>query len=153
MDLTQRITTLTESILGEGQFLVDLHLSLKKSPGKILVLVDGDQGINIDACAEISRELSKQLDDMGLMDGNYNLEVSTPGVDQPLKLKRQYTKHIGRKLKVKTADKQVEGRLKEIAGDQIVIEQEVGKGKTKEIVTELIPFSAIDKAFVLVSFK
>lgn len=154
MDLTAEIRQLVEPNLAPDQFLVDVLVSAKKSPGKVLVLLDGDQGINIDTCAEISRQLSKALDERNLIGDNYLLEVSTPGVDQPLKLKRQYHKHVGRSLKIKLQDgTQVEGKLAELKAEEIVLSQEIGSGKKKETKTVTIPFAAVDKTFVLVSFK
>ena len=141
-------------MLAPDQFVVDVIVSTKKNPGKVLVLLDGDQGINIDACANVSRQLSKSLDERNLMGDNYLLEVSTPGVDQSLKLKRQYHKHIGRTLKLKLADgSQFEGKLKEVGADTVIVTQEVGTGKHKESKEQTVDFAAIDKAFVLVSFK
>jgi ribosome maturation factor RimP len=153
MDLTEEIRKMTESRLAPGQFLVDVIVTAKKGPGKVLVLLDGDEGINIDDCAEISRQLSKALDESSLLDANYFLEVSTPGVDHPLRLKRQYPKHIGRTLKVKLTDKLVEGKLVGMVEEKIVLEQETGTGKKKETTTIEIPFGEIEKAFVMVSFK
>jgi ribosome maturation factor RimP len=153
MDLSEEIRNLAEGKLTPEQFIVDVIISSKKGPRKVLVIMDGDQGVNIDDCAEVSRHISKQLDEKGLIDDNYLLEVSTPGLDHPLKLKRQYTKNIGRGLKVKLRDKTVEGKLTEVSEDVIVLTEEVGSGKKKELKTSAIPFSEIDKAFVLVSFK
>jgi ribosome maturation factor RimP len=154
MDLTAEIRQLVEPNLAPDQFLVDVLVSAKKSPGKVLVLLDGDQGINIDTCAEISRQLSKALDERNLIGDNYLLEVSTPGVDQPLKLKRQYYKHIGRSLRIKLLDgTQVEGKLAEVKEDEVALTQELGSGKKKETKTVNIPFASVDKTFVLVSFK
>jgi ribosome maturation factor RimP len=153
MDLSDEIKKLTEPALAEDQFIVDVIAASKNGPGKILVIVDGDRGINIDACAEISRKLSKALDDAGLMQHNYLLEVSTPGVEHPLRLKRQYTKHIGRSLKIKLREEIVEGKLVALDGDNVTLSYETGSGKTKETQTRIIPFADIEKAFVLVSFK
>jgi ribosome maturation factor RimP len=153
MDQMEEIRKLAESKLIPGQFIVDITVSAKKGPGKVLVLVDADQGITIDDCAEISRQLSKALDDSSLLMDHYMLEVSTPGVDYPLRLKRQYVKNIGRKLKIKLSDKILEGKLMEVKTESIVLAQETGTGKIKEIVTAEVLFSAIEKAFVLVSFK
>ncbi|HEY0742123.1 MAG TPA: ribosome maturation factor RimP [Chryseosolibacter sp.] len=154
MDLNAEIRQLVEPHLAPDQFLVDVVVTAKKGPGKVLVLLDGDNGINIDTCAEISRQLSKSLDERNLIGDNYLLEVSTPGVDQPLKLKRQYHKHVGRSLKVKLLDgTQVEGKLAEVKEDEIVLNQEIGSGKKKETKTIDVPFAAVDKTFVLVSFK
>jgi ribosome maturation factor RimP len=154
MDLNAEIRQLVESTLAPDQFVVDILVSNKKNPGKVMVLLDGDQGINIDVCAEVSRQLSKTLDERNLMGDNYLLEVSTPGVDHPLKLKRQYHKHIGRSFRLKLQDgTQTEGRLAEIKEDELVLSQETGTGKKKETQMINIAFPSIDKAFVLVSFK
>jgi ribosome maturation factor RimP len=152
MERTEEIRKLAESALAESQFIVDILTSFK-GQNKVLVIVDGDQGLHIDDCAEISRKLSKALDESGFMDENYMLEVSTPGVEHPLKLKRQYVKNIGRKLKIKLADKTVEGRLSEVHEGSIIVTQEVGMGKKKETQTLEIPFAEIEKTFVLISFK
>jgi ribosome maturation factor RimP len=153
MDQAEEIRKLAESRLAPGQFLVDVIVSSKNGPGKVLLLVDADQGMTIDDCAEISRQLSKALDESPLLTDAYMLEVSTPGVDQPLKLKRQYVKNIGRKLKVKLADAIREGRLTEVNDERIVLAEETGTGKKKETVNIEVSFAAIEKAFVLVSFK
>jgi ribosome maturation factor RimP len=153
MDLSEEIRNLAGSKLAPGQFIVDVIISAKKGPKKVLVIVDGDHGFNIDDCAELSRYVSKALDDGGQIDDNYLLEVSTPGVDHPLKLKRQYIKNIGRGLKVKLQEKTVEGKLAEVLEEKIILTQEIGSGKKKETQNIEIPFADIDKAFVLVSFK
>lgn len=153
MELSEEIRHLTESNLLQGQFVVDIVASSKPGPKKISVILDGDQGVGIDDCAELSRKLSKALDDSGLIEENYLLEVSTPGIDHPLKLKRQYKKNIGRRLKVKLHDKIVEGKLTDVDEDKITLVQEAGAGKKKETETVEVSFSSIDKAFVLISFK
>lgn len=153
MDLSEEIRKLAESKLTAGQFIVDVISSARQGPKKVLVVVDADQGINIDECAVISRQLSEALDESGLIADNYLLEVSTPGLDQPLKLRRQYVKNVGRNLKLKLQDGIVEGKLMEVQEDQIVLARETGVGKHKEVQTVVIPFTHIDKAFVLVSFK
>lgn len=153
MDLSEEIRKLAESKLAPNQFIVDVITSPKIGTKKILVIVDADEGFSIDDCAELSRQLSKALDETNLIDDNYLLEVSTPGVEHPLKLKRQYKRNVGRKLKIKVQDKVVEGRLAEVDDDKVTLTQEIGSGKKTEIETVVIPFSEIDKAFVLVSFK
>jgi ribosome maturation factor RimP len=153
-DLTSRIKEMAASLLkDEAHFVVDVIASFKGNPKKLLVILDGDQGIGIDDCAELSRELSKALDETNLIDGAFMLEVSTPGVDQPLKNKRQYVKNIGRKVRVKVADKAEEGKLVAVHDDRIEILQETGSGKKKEEKVIEIPFEIIDKTIVLISFK
>ena len=138
---------------GADQFIVDVIITSKRGPKKILIILDGDAGINIDDCANLNRELSKELEALPSLQDSYLLEVSTPGLDQPLKLKRQYRKNIGRRLNVKVADRTVEGKLMSVTDDKITLEQESLVGKQKQVVTMDIEFSEIDKSFVLVSFK
>ncbi|HYG18927.1 MAG TPA: ribosome maturation factor RimP [Ohtaekwangia sp.] len=154
MDATDEIKRIVEETLTDpSQFLVEVLVSAKKGPKKVLIIIDGDNGISIDDCALVSREVSARLDESGLLDDSYLLEVSTPGLDHPLKLERQYRKNIGRKLKVKLPDRTAEGKLTEVGANKIVLEEETGAGKKKEIVRLDIEFSQIEKAFVLVSFK
>jgi len=124
----------------------------KHKPWKFTVIVDGDQGIMIDDCAALSRALNESLE--GEISDPYTLEVSTPGLDHPLKLKRQYKKNIGRGLKVVRKDKSiVNGALKQTEEEKIVLETEIGLGKKTEVKIIEIPFTEIEKAFVTVSFK
>jgi ribosome maturation factor RimP len=154
MEMLDEIRGIAESKLTDpSQFLVDVVLSARKGPKKLLIIIDGDNGITIDDCSNLSREISKVLDESGLIDENYMLEVSTPGVDHPLKFHRQYKKNIGRKLKLKLADKVIEGKLTDVKDDSITISQETGTGKKLQTTTLNLTFSEIEKAFVIVSFK
>lgn len=153
MDLAEEIRKRTASVLAGDQFIVDVRVSARQRPLKIFVTVDGDKGVGIDDCALISRNLSKLMDEGGVVDDNYTLEVSTPGVDQPLKLKRQYYKNLGRKMKISIRDQVVEGTLASVTDDAIELEQQTGSGKKKEKTTVSVPFSSIEKAFVLISFN
>ena len=154
MDVVEEIRNLTARNLSPDKFVVEVLISGKKIPKRVLVIIDGDRGITIDDCAELSRALSKEFDDRAIFgDENYLLEVSTPGLDHPLKMKRQYFKNTGRNLKVTTKEGIIEGKLKEVTDDKIVLVRETGTGKKKEINETEIPFPEIDKAFVMVSFK
>lgn len=154
MDLVEEIRNVAVRNLSPDKFVIEVLVSGKKIPKRVLITIDGDHGITIDDCADLSRKVSKELDEQGFFgEEDYLLEVSTPGVDQPLKLKRQFVKNIGRNLKVKVHENITEGKLKEVSEDQIVLAQETGTGKKKEVKEVTIPFSEIDKAFVQVSFK
>lgn len=155
MDITEKIKDLAQSHLKDpGHFVVDVILS-KHKPYKVSVILDGDQGITIDDCSLLSRALSGDLDNVDLIKDNYTLEVGTPGLDQPLRLKRQFVKNIGRQLKVHRKDKAiVQGFLKEADNERVLLETELNvKGKKKEFTQIEIPFSEIEKAIVMVSFK
>jgi len=156
MEIVEEIKNIAMTKLADpSQFIVDVVVSARKGPKKVLVLLDGDNGITIDDCANLSRDLSKALDEQDWMNDSYTLEVSTPGLDQPLALERQFKKNIGRLLKVKrVGDGVLEGRLAEVfEKDKIILTQKTGSGKKEETKTLEIPFTEIEKAFVLVSFK
>ncbi len=155
MELIDKVRELAQnSLTDESQFLVEVKLASKSGPGRVLVILDGDQGVTIEACAKVSRALSNALDEIGLIDDNYTLEVTTPGLDHPLKLKRQYYKNIGRGFKVHTKEKAlVEGKLLEVNDERIILQQEIKDGKKVDVKTIEIPFEHIEKAFVMVSFK
>lgn len=153
-DLVSEIRKMAQALLkDESHFIVDVIATFKGNPGKLLVTVEGDKGIGIDDCAELSRELSKALDENNLIEAAFMLEVSTPGLDQPLKSKRQYVKNVGRNIRVRQADQVEEGKLTAVHDDRIEIVQQIGSGKKKEEKTVEIPFDKIDKTIVLVSFK
>jgi ribosome maturation factor RimP len=152
MDVAGKIRELAESVLQEpGHFIVDVLYFERQRPAKVMVIVDGDNGVTIDACAKLSRDLSSLLEERNIPDNAYVLEVSTPGVDHPLRMKRQYFKNAGRQFKVHLKDKSiVQGKLESVTDDKLVILQPVDKKQTR--VTEVL-FDEIEKAFVLVSFK
>lgn len=158
-DLKGRIEELVSMNLGkESFFLVDVLLGGSPAMRKITVLVDGDQGISVEDCATISRKLAERLEQEDLIDSAYVLEVSSPGVDQPLKLKRQYLKNVGRKLAVTLGDQQIKsGKLVGVKEEGIVLDEEVkdkqGKGKKITIQTVEIPFDQIKKSNVLIAFN
>ena len=152
--LAEQIKAMADQLMdGKPFFVMDVHVSPGKS-SRIRVVVDGDRSVTIDDCADISRELNDRIAGSGLLE-DYNLEVTTPGVDQPLKLTRQFAKHEGRNLKITLRDGTTErGQLKTVLPDGLLLAREVKKAKKEEsgeLVT--IPFTEIEKTFVLISFK
>jgi len=153
MEVSDEIRKMAEGHLKDAShFVVDVSIS-RGNPKKLVVALDGDHGISIDDCADMSRELSKILDETNLISDAFVLEVSTPGLDQPLKNKRQYVKNIGRSVRVRTNEETVEGELAVVEEDKIVILQRTGKGKKQEEKAVEILFKNIEKTLVLVSFK
>ena len=154
MELVEQIKSLAESKLSDSsQFVVDVVIKGHKGPRKVLIILDGDTGVTIDDCANLSREVSQALDNLQLFDDSYTLEVSTPGLDQPLRLQRQYVKNIGRKVKVVSTLGIAEGKLTAASDYKIILEEEKLQGKEKTITNLEIAYSDIEKTFVLVSFK
>lgn len=132
-------------------FLVEVRI---KPTNNVKVFIDGDEGIILSDLISYNRKLYKTLEEGPLFpDGNFSLEVSSPGLDEPLKQKRQYTKNVGRFVEVQLQDQtKVEGKLLQADDESLVVETESGKGKKKEIKQETILFNNIKQAKIQVKF-
>lgn len=154
MNIEKRVKELVEEKIADkpNLFLVDIKMH---SNGKLMILVDGDNGIGIDDCVAISRHVGFHLEEENVIETAYNLEVSSPGIDTPLTSLRQYTKNIGRSLAIKMVDgTKREGKLKGITEDAIIIDEIIKeKGKKAETVESVIPIDKITETKVLISFK
>lgn len=150
--LKESVQKLIEEIIeGTELFLVDVKSGIGKTT-KIAVLLDSDEGISIEQCAKISRELSQKLEEMEAIDSPFTLEVSSPGLEEPLKSKRQYFKNLNRQLSVTLIDgSQQKGKLIEVKDESIILGIPEKK-KQEELIIE-IAFSEIKKSNIIVSFK
>lgn len=149
MDIIETIKNWLIPLLGEEHFAIDVQFVARKPTAKLLIVLDGDKGIGIDKCAQVSRELSALIDEADLIPNAYTLEVSSPGVDRPLVLPRQYTQHLNRVLQVDLAEGEpIKGKLIAIQPEGIQIEA-VQKKKTT---LHEVPFTNIKKAVVVVEF-
>ena len=130
----------------EGLFLVDIVVKGSTSSQKVIVLIDGDEGISIDQCGKVSRQLGSIIEEQDLIASRYTLEVSSPGLDFPLKIARQYGKNVGRILMIDLAEgEKIEGKL--LAVNESGIRLEV-KNEEREY-----PFESIKQSKVKISFK
>ena len=136
-------------------FLVDWSIS---PDNDIKVWVDGDDGVDLEEIIRISRAI-EHSDRLDREAEDFSLSVSTPGVDAPLKLKRQYVKNTGRTLSVETVSgEKAEGELTEAGEDAITLSwsvrepKPVGKGRHTVTKTSVIPYCDIKKAFVKLKF-
>ena len=116
-------------------FLVDLRI---KPTNNIKVFLDGDSGITIEKCVQVNRKLYKKLEEAALFpDGDFSLEVSSAGLDEPLKSFRQYKKNIGRPVEVQLLDgTQKEGVLTGVTEEGIVLEVATGKPSKGKLPSE-----------------
>ncbi|HQU56626.1 MAG: ribosome maturation factor [Chitinophagaceae bacterium] len=130
-------------------FLVEVKI---KPTNNIKVFIDGDQGINIDRLVRYNRQLYRQLEEENFFpNGDFSLELSSPGLDEPLKLHRQYIKNINRFVELTdTEGQKTEGQLKKVNDEAIEIETIVGKKKEKII--KQIPFQRIKTIKVQIKF-
>ena len=147
------IETLIDQVLqgNDDIFLVEVKI---KPTNNIKVFLDADNGLSIEKCVKLNRALYKLIEEKGWYpDGNFSLEVSSPGIDEPLKLIRQYKKNIGRKIEVMLNDNnQQEGKLLEVTEENIRLEQTEGKGKKMVVKNQDILWSDIKQAKVLITF-
>ncbi|MFO7922834.1 MAG: ribosome assembly cofactor RimP [Bacteroidales bacterium] len=143
----------TRYIEGTGLFVVDIHVS---HTNDIRILVDNEKGVSIKECIDLSRAVESSLN---RDKEDFRLEVSSPGLSEPLKVLPQYRKNIGRNIEVITKEgRKYEGKLNGLTGNGLIIEEKLKvKGDKKrpqtETVEKKIDFEEISSTKVLVSFN
>jgi ribosome maturation factor RimP len=155
MIFKEKVTGLLEEVLQvkPSLFLVDLTISENY---KITITLDGDAGVNLQDCIDVSRNFESKLD---RDEQDYSLEVASAGVSSPLKLVRQFKKNIGRTLRVKTTSETIEARLEQATEDTISLSwstrepKKIGKGKETVEHKREIPYSDIKEAIVIIIFN
>ncbi|MBY0487829.1 MAG: ribosome assembly cofactor RimP [Flavobacteriaceae bacterium] len=150
----QVLKLLEDALLDKPEiFLIDLSIS---DTYKIIVSLDGDKGVSLQDCIDISRLIENSLD---REEHDFALEVASVGVGSPLKLVRQYVKNIGRTLIVKVNNEKIEGELVDADDVNIVLTwsarepKKIGKGKETVLKRQEIPYSEIKEAVVTVNFN
>ncbi len=134
-------------------FLVDLTIG---ADNKIVVTVDGDNGVPLKECIRISRFVEADLD---REEEDYSIEVATPDIAKPIVLKRQYIKNIGRLVNVVTEEQKYEGTLSEVKEDSIVLTwkarepKPIGKGKVTVEKTVTLTYEEIKETKVKIVFS
>ncbi|GIV59125.1 ribosome maturation factor RimP [Rhodocaloribacter litoris] len=115
-----------EVIAGTPHFIVEVRVRGRKGARVVEVFLDSDGPLGVDELARLSREIGFLLDVEELFDGRYHLNVSSPGLDRPLSLPRQYRKNVGRLLRVRyragDAVHSLQGKLKSADDDGIEID-------------------------------
>jgi ribosome maturation factor RimP len=149
----QAIETLVGKLLSpeEDIFLVAVRI---KPTNNIKVFLDADAGLNIDKCVKINRAMYRIMEEEEWYpDGNFSLEVSSPGIDEPLKLIRQYKKNIGRNIEITLIDgTKTEGKLVAVTEETIAVEYTEGKNKKAVTLTKDISLTEVKQAIVLTVF-
>lgn len=155
MTFKNKVQELLDVALAERPelFLVDLSIN---EANKISINLDGDKGVNLQDCIDISRAIENGLD---REEQDFSLEVASAGISSPLKFIRQYKKNIGRNLKVKTnLSEEIEAKLVMADEEKITLEwqarepKKIGKGKETVDKKAEIPYENIKEAIVIVSF-
>ncbi|WP_111684940.1 ribosome assembly cofactor RimP [Winogradskyella tangerina] len=151
----ETVKELLEKALNERQdlFLIDFDIL---SDNTIRVVLDGDKGVLVEDCMFVSRAIEHNLD---RDEQDFSLEVTSSGATSPLVFPRQYNKHIGRNLEVKTNEGEtIEGQLTVTNENGIVLKwkarepKPVGKGKVTVTKEAKIAFEEIKEAKVKIKF-
>ena len=156
--IESRIQALLEEKFREEGFTDCFLLEVKlHANNKLDVFIDSDTGVTFETCQRISRHLEQHLDEGQWLGEKYILEVSSPGVGRPLKLRRQFPKNLGRQLEVSLLDGNSQtGQLIAVGDQAITLEATVkvkeGKRNVKQTQQTEIPFDQIKKAVVKISF-
>lgn len=147
-----------------GVFVVDAQVSATAIRPKARIILDGDEGLDVEACATVSRRVARRLEEELGEDQSYVLEVTSPGADQPLTLPRQFPRHIGRTLAITRLDgTELTGTLRAVTPEGLELAPAPPKrGKYKQSAAEVaaaqpaaltIPFAEIKSALVVISFS
>lgn len=150
MDLKKKILyrKIAETAEKRGCLLVDVTFRGSNNNPVVEIYVDNEEGVTIELCSDISREINEIIENEELLAANFRLDVSSPGVDRPLKFLQQYKKHLNRNFEVAyligEEKKKIKGKLININGEKLIFES--GKSEIE------IDFNSIKTAKVLISF-
>lgn len=151
----KKIEYFLNGIIGQSENIFQVAVIINQG-NNIVVLLDADDGITIEKCAQVNKALYKYIEETELFPGgNFSLEVSSPGVDEPLKMHRQYKKNIGRNVEVMMNDGLIiQGKLVDVNPDDIIVEEKQGKrNKAPDSYRDkAISFNQIKHTKVLITF-
>lgn len=142
------IEKISEIIRGFDYLLIDIVVRGSEQKPILEIFVDNETGVSADDCAEISKAVGEYLDDGELISSGYRLDVSSPGVERPLKFLQQYPKHLNRQFELSFTSgdevKNIKAKLKAVEGERLVFV----KGKDEYVLS----IGDIKSAKVLISF-
>jgi ribosome maturation factor RimP len=149
----QAIEKMIQDMLADdpAYFLVEIRV---KPTNNVKLFLDGDQGVTIEKCISWNRALYKKIEEDNLFpNGDFSLEVSSPGVDEPLKLLRQYKKNLGRTVEVVLKDGiKIAGKMIDVGDEGITVEETKGKNKKKEVINHQFQFDQIKSTTIQTVF-
>ncbi|MGW5276694.1 ribosome maturation factor RimP [Streptomyces sp. NPDC004044] len=154
---SERLRGLLEPLVSAKELdLEEIEVSRAGRRRVLRIIVDSDEGVELDACAELSRAISEKLDETDAMgEDEYVLEVSSPGADRPLTEHRHYVRATGRLVKLQLTDEGAAGELvaRIIAVDDDGLDLEVPGVKGRRPTSRRVAFDEIAKARVEIEFN
>ncbi|MCP3821159.1 ribosome maturation factor RimP [Streptomyces sp. A3M-1-3] len=151
---SERLRELLEPLVAAKELdLEEIEVSRAGKRRMLRIIVDSDDGVELDACAELSRAISEKLDETDAMgEGEYVLEVSSPGADRPLSEHRHYVRATGRLVKLTLhEDGELVARILQV--DDEGLDLEVPGVKGRKPTTRRVTFAEIAKARVEIEFS
>ena len=153
--LREKVQNLIDEALNNRTdlFLIDLKIG---ASNKIDVIIDGDKGVTVDDCIELSRAIEHNLD---REEEDFSLQVMSAGVTEGLVHNRQYLKNIGRTLSVQTDNEKIEGELIAATATNFTLQwktrepKPIGKGKVTVTKTQEVSYEEVKKAEVVIKFN
>lgn len=154
----EKLEALLEEFFKDEEWNDCFVTEVKQNNTKVEVFVDSEDYLSLDKCRKISRFLESHLDEKQWLGEKYTLDVSSPGATNPLVNKRQYKKHIGRKVEVKWGEQEkTKGKFEKFENDVVFVSYtkttKQGKKKIKEEITDEIPFEQIKEFKIKLSFN
>ncbi|MFF3787375.1 ribosome maturation factor RimP [Streptomyces sp. NPDC001933] len=151
---SERLRGLLEPLVSAEQLdLEEIEVSRVGRRRVLRIVVDSEEGVELDACADLSRAISEKLDETDAMgDGEYTLEVSSPGADRPLTEHRHYVRATGRLAKLNLHEGgELVARI--LAVDEDGLDLEVPGVKGRKPTSRRVAFDEIAKARVEIEFS
>lgn len=154
MSLKEKVNSLLEEALQQNEqlFLISCEIN---SDNQIGIIIDGDEGVTVEDCIEVSRAIEHNLD---REEEDFALQVMSAGVSEGLVHRRQYPKNIGRTVKVVTNDETIEGTMISVDEEGILLTwkarepKPIGKGKVTVVKEKRVAFEEIKNAKVMITF-
>ncbi|WP_326652957.1 MULTISPECIES: ribosome maturation factor RimP [unclassified Streptomyces] len=154
---SERLRGLLEPLVSAAELdLEEIEVSRAGRRRMLRIIVDSDEGVELDACAELSRAVSEKLDETDAMgEGEYVLEVSSPGADRPLTKHRHYVRAVGRLVKFQLHDAGTADELvaRILTVDDEGLDLEVPGVKGRKPTARRVTFAEIAKARVEIEFN
>ncbi len=131
--------SLVEGVVGEvlereaTHDLVELVVVRHGKSARLQIFVDSDNGVTLADCVRLSRAIDGELEARELFEGAYTIEVSSPGIDRPLKTEKEFRRKLGRTIAVDFVDegrKQLRGILREVGDGTIKVEPKKSEALT-----------------------
>jgi ribosome maturation factor RimP len=150
VDVSARVEELAQPLLAaHGLELVELEFRKEGRDMVLRLFMDREGGVTLDDCAAVSRELSELMDVEDLIPGHYSLEVSSPGLNRPLKKPADYERYKGKLIKVRTFEllpDDAGNKRKTFLGELLGLENEIIRIRLTEGQTAAIPLDKVAKA-------